>query len=65
MARDPRRDPEPGDRVLLRHEGVERLVLELRGGGVVWRWLGSQKQWTSSIYEWRQDLESARVTSYL
>jgi hypothetical protein len=65
--RDPRRDPQPGDRVLLGHEGTARLVLEVKGtealigGEVTWRWLGGTQRRKTPIVEWRRDLEAARI----
>jgi hypothetical protein len=61
--RDPRQDPEAGDRVLIRSEGTPRIVVEIQGAlyerKVVWRWLGGTVRRTSTLAEWRQQMEAA------
>jgi len=62
-SRDPRTYPATGDRVLLRSEGTERVVIEVTTAAVTWRYAGGSARRTDTHRVWAQDTVLAQIVS--
>ncbi len=58
---DPRRHPETNDRLELMSERTVRLVTDVDGDRVIWRYEGGAAKRTTSLAAWREEMATAQV----